>query len=417
MSTWREQLRPASFRGVPFEVEGDRSPAGRRTQLHEFVQRDKPFVEDLGRRTRTFKLVGYVCGDDYLQKRDNLLNALDKPGAGELVHPWFGKLNVTASDDCEVTHERREGGLARFTLEFVESGDKGFPVGTLNTSRQVVKAKGGFIEMAAERFRAVMATVNAGRAKVTALTAAIMGPYNTASVYFGEALRTVNSVTEFIDKLIGQPAAFMGLFRSLSTGVGILGSSAQFGNFTSALQSLRRKSSDVKSLSTTYGYAGDSTTGAIARASQALIRDALIADLADEVAAIPVLPAPPPPPATPSLGQQVAQPVARADVPVTDDVLAARDAVDDALWSAALDVDHQQFERLEELRKAIYRHLTAVAAAGVRLVEIRPLTTEPALVTAYRRFADASRAGEIVTRNRVRHPGFVPPSTLLVAKE
>ncbi|MNN99925.1 hypothetical protein D3C81_2196910 [compost metagenome] len=52
MSEWRDRKQGASFRGVPFLVDTDSVPVGRRTQLHEFPQRDQPFVEDLGRRTR-----------------------------------------------------------------------------------------------------------------------------------------------------------------------------------------------------------------------------------------------------------------------------------------------------------------------------------------------------------------------------
>ena len=81
MSEWRKRLLPASFRGVPFEVESDSAPVGRRTQVHEFVQRDDPVVEDLGRQVRTYKLAAFVIGGDYMAKRDALLAALvgEKP--------------------------------------------------------------------------------------------------------------------------------------------------------------------------------------------------------------------------------------------------------------------------------------------------------------------------------------------------
>lgn len=35
MSEWRDLRREASFRGVPFWVDSDSVPVGRRTQLHE----------------------------------------------------------------------------------------------------------------------------------------------------------------------------------------------------------------------------------------------------------------------------------------------------------------------------------------------------------------------------------------------
>lgn len=415
MTTWREQLQPASFRGVRFEVDSDSSPAGRRTQTHEFVQRDQPFVEDLGRQTREFKFAAFVIGADCYAKRDALLAALDKPGPGELVHPQFGKLNVTAGD-CSVSHERREGGMVRFDLVFIEAGEKGFPVGTPNTGRQLVKAKAGLLDMAGDKFTAAMGLVNAGRAKMTALQTALAVPFSTAQGYFGEALRSVGSVAAFADKLVATPAGFLGLFSSLSGGAS--GLFSRFSGYGSTLQSLLGKADSAQSLSSSYAYAGDSTTRQVAVAAQRLVRDAVLVQIADEAAAMPVTPAPAAPPATPALDQQVAQPVERAEVPVTADVLAAREAVDAAFWAAALDeADPERFEQLEATRKAVYRHLTAVAAAGVKLVEVKPATAEPALVLAYRRFGDASRAREIVTRNRIRHPGFVPPVALQVAQE
>ena len=416
MSSWRDQLQPASFRGVPFEVENDSSPAGRKTQTHEFVQRDQPFVEDLGRVTREFKLTAFVGGADCFQKRDALLAALDKPGPGELVHPWLGKLNVTAGEGCEYSHDRSEGGLVRFTLVFIEAGEKGFPVGTPNTGRQLVKAKRGLLDMAGDKFTEAMGLVNAGRAKMTALQNALAVPFNMAQGYFGEAMRAVGSVTSFADKLIGTPAGFLGLFSSLSGGAS--GLFSRFSSYGGTLQSLLGKSRSARELSSSYAYAGDSTTRQVAVAAQRLVRDAVLVQIADEAAAMPVPAAPLSLPATPALDQQVAQAIDRPDVPVTADVLAVRAEVDAAFWAAALDeADHDRFEQLEATRKAVYRHLTAVAAAGVRLVEVTPRATEPALVLAYRRFGDASRAGEIVTRNRIRHPGFVPPAPLQVAQE
>lgn len=415
MTTWRDQLQPASFRGVRFEVDSDTSPAGRRTQTHEFVQRDQPYVEDLGRQTREFKVTAFVIGADCYTKRDALLAALDTPGPGELVHPHFGKLNVTAGD-CSVSHERREGGMARFELVFIEAGEKGFPVGTPNTSRQLVKAKGGLLDMAGSEFTAAMAKVNAGRAKMTALQNALAVPFSTAQGYLGEGLRAVGGVVGFADKLVATPAGFLGLFSSLSGGAS--GLASRFSSYGATLQSLRGQSEAAQSLSSNYAYAGDSTTRQVAVAAQRLVRDAVLVQIADEAAAMPASAAPAPPPVTPALDQQVAQPVERADVPVTTDVLALREMVGAAFWAAALDnASHERFEQLEATRKALYRHLTAVAAAGVKLVEVTPRATEPALVLAYRRFGDASRAGEIVTRNRVRHPGFVPPVALQVAQE
>ncbi|HFJ2043202.1 TPA: DNA circularization N-terminal domain-containing protein, partial [Salmonella enterica] len=61
-SGWRERLRDASFRGVPFSVEDDESAFGRRVQVHEYPNRDKPWTEDLGRATRRLTINAYLVG-------------------------------------------------------------------------------------------------------------------------------------------------------------------------------------------------------------------------------------------------------------------------------------------------------------------------------------------------------------------
>ncbi|EPR0211413.1 DNA circularization N-terminal domain-containing protein, partial [Escherichia coli] len=45
---WKDRLVEASFRGVPFKVEDEGAPVGRRVETHEYPNRDKPYTEDLG---------------------------------------------------------------------------------------------------------------------------------------------------------------------------------------------------------------------------------------------------------------------------------------------------------------------------------------------------------------------------------
>ncbi|HEV7286025.1 MAG TPA: DNA circularization N-terminal domain-containing protein, partial [Kaistia sp.] len=129
---WRDQLRPASFRGVPFHVDDDDLSAGRRVQIHEYPQRDKPYAEDLGRATRRITVVGYLIGPDYMAARDRLLAAVEEAGPGELVHPQFGALQVVV-EEFRTTHSSREGGMARISITFVEAGELAFPTAAAHT--------------------------------------------------------------------------------------------------------------------------------------------------------------------------------------------------------------------------------------------------------------------------------------------
>ena len=116
--SWRDNLRPASFRGVPFFVEGADQQGGRRQAVHEFPQRDDVFVEDLGLRPHEFRIDGYVLGADYMAARDALIQAANEAGPGTLVHPYRGSLTVSCLD-WTMRESDREGGIAWVTLTFI----------------------------------------------------------------------------------------------------------------------------------------------------------------------------------------------------------------------------------------------------------------------------------------------------------
>jgi prophage DNA circulation protein len=101
---------------------------------------------------------------------------------------------------------------------------------------------------------------------------------------------------------------------------------------------------------------------------------------------------------------------------VADDVLQLRDSLSDAIFEASLKADPAHYVVMNTLRQELVKHLTAVAESGVRLVDITPSETMSALVLAYQRFGDATRSAEVVQRNRIRHPGFVPAASIKIAK-
>jgi prophage DNA circulation protein len=72
------------------------------------------------------------------------------------------------------------------------------------------------------------------------------------------------------------------------------------------------------------------------------------------------------------------------------------------------------YPALSNARNAVWQDLTERARNSARLSSYTPPETLPALVLAYDYYTDANRADEIMLRNRVRHPGFVPPIALRV---
>ena len=133
---WKEELRPATFRGVPFEVDGSQFTGGRKSVNHEYPQRDENYVEDLGRATRKFALNAFVVGEDYLEKRNRLLSALEQGGPGTLIHPFYGSLDVSV-DAFTVSESKADGGMASFSISFIESGLLQFPSNGADSKAEV----------------------------------------------------------------------------------------------------------------------------------------------------------------------------------------------------------------------------------------------------------------------------------------
>lgn len=117
----RAALRPASFRGLAFHVEASTGRDGRRLAVHEYPGRDLPHVEDLGRSSRRLALTAHVIGPDWASRRDALVDACAREGAGLLVHPTLGQIQVRA-ESVSWSERADELGICRVEIEFVEDG-------------------------------------------------------------------------------------------------------------------------------------------------------------------------------------------------------------------------------------------------------------------------------------------------------
>ena len=144
---WRDRYLPASFRGVRFHVRAHENTGGRRLQTHQYPGSDEPFTEDLGRRAREFSVEAYIVGDDYMERRDALLDACEKGGPGTLIHPYRGQREV-ACDRYRLSESTAEGRMCRITLELVEAGRNRHPTDRAN-SRAVLSEAAGAAHRAA----------------------------------------------------------------------------------------------------------------------------------------------------------------------------------------------------------------------------------------------------------------------------
>lgn len=132
--SWKNRLQKGSFRDVAFHTDNASGSAGRRVALHEYPQQEKYFTEDLGKKAESERLKIFVIGADYDLARDKLMAALNKPGAGKLVHPYLGTLMIQVQD-FDWTISTRQGGYCEFNIQYVRAGKITPPTSAANKGK------------------------------------------------------------------------------------------------------------------------------------------------------------------------------------------------------------------------------------------------------------------------------------------
>ncbi|MBH3405691.1 DNA circularization N-terminal domain-containing protein [Pseudomonas glycinae] len=414
--TWRDQMLPASFRGISFLIPQASVPVGMKVQLHEFPQRDEPYAEQMGKQAQVHRLVCWIIGDDCFERRDKFMEAVQTPGAGELVHPWLGRMQVKAGE-AELTHDFKQGGMAAFAVTFYPDIPLKFPTAKVNTQQQVVKASDSLLDSALARYKSAMAKVDQARLGLARLRNSLSGVYTVIQQQFSTIIGAFTNLTGFVQSLMNAPDSLSSLFSSYFSEFSVddyLGDDSG-SSYRNSVATATQQTEAVASINTV-SDSGGVDAAAASQATANLVQDALLVQVALIISEMPVASQPVSTATVASVEQQAVQPIVRPEVPVADDVIELRDNLNEAIFQASLKADPEHYMVLNTLRQTIVKHLTAVAESGVRLVEITPPETLSALLLAYRRFGDATRESEVVQRNRLRHPGFVPARPIKIAQ-
>lgn len=385
--SWREQIaansasgRPlrGSFRNAEFIVPTDDLEFGRRTQLHEFPLRDLPQVEDLGRKARRFTVEVFVAGANYMAERDALIAELEKPGPGTLVHPFYGSLNVTCVEG-KVRNASREGGKASFNITFVEAGEEIFPTSEADTASGTDAAATVASDSAIAAFAKRFSVAGLPGWSVTALE--------------NKVASTLAGVTLLMGNVAGAIAAEIRAPYNMG------------GLIVGAMQQIRTQVAEPSEALRLYkGFfdagSGDKPVSATTATRRQQAQSAAALEELVRVAAV----------------IEACRAASETDFAAVDDALTARDDLLDAIEArmqavdpiTGVSIEASLFDALLALRAATVQDLRVRGAKLPRITYYTPATTLPARVLAYRIYGDATRAEEIVARNKIRHPGFVP---------
>ena len=380
-AAWRDKLRPASFRGAAFHVEVHESTFGRRGPLHEFPQRDIPFREDLGRAARRIDVGAFIIGPDYFDARDALLRACEESGPGKLVHPFFGELMV-ALVEARVTETFDEGGIARFALQFVEAGEQAQPSVTRDT--------GSRVKSLASRLRTATGAMFVDAfslLRVPDFLSLAANAHLTAALDVVETMTgAVNDAAQFATQAAALRADALSLLATPDALATRFDTVVAFGARVNALVPLMDFTHHLQPIGTT------PTRALLLANEEALTRLVRFSAVA-----------------------QASRVVADTRFETYDDAVIARDTLNVRIADAALlEPDDALFTALMDLRGAVVADVTARAIDLPRLRVIALVDNTPAIVLAHRLYGDARRAEEIVNRNAVVHPGFMPATDAIL---
>ena len=437
-SGWCDRLQDASFRGVPFKVEAESAGTGRRVETHEYPNRDKPYTEDLGKVTFRPSITAYVVGEDCFDQRDRLTEALNKPGPGTLVHPTYGELKVCVDGEIRVSTSKSEGRIVRFDLKFVEAGERSYPTSGVATAQTLTSSCSALDDCISDSF---------GDFDIDGVADFVQ---NAVISNAGTMLGYVSDAMKVVDSAVSDAA------RLLQGDISVLLPPPSSGkNFVEQVQKMwrtgKRLSGDTSDLvtmiKTLSGVSlGDDlqprgvwktdskTTATVTRQRNlvaAVLRTTAISEAAYTVTRLPA----PGASATTQSGQtpttsgqntgwpSVTHPALNnapeesgtVDLPTWEDLTAIRDTLNAATdKELARTTSDALFLVLLRVKTDLNADISTRLEQTSRVIRRTPGEVTPALVLAATWFDNAAREKDIIRRNAIAHPGFVPVISLKV---
>lgn len=433
------RIQPASFRGVPFGVVRGESSFGRGIALHEYPYRDTQWPEDMGRATRRFSIQGFLItnsliygGGNVIDQRAKLIAAAETKGAGTLIHPTLGRLQVSIPDQGLRVVEQLDGATyMEFTLACYEAGERTFPDASVSQSSSTADAANNVNAAASQNFQSSISSALQQGAQVIRTAVA------TADKWVGILNTVAFDATGIFNLAASLPGDFGRFFNGALAGYAqaLVGPIVPL-TLESLVFSGTQARADVQTagddLITACSDQEPDGPPAAAQAAAATLAAAIV-NPADGIRLFTQLASFYPADVTgPSvvgvasatmqtaMGALLRRTSLAALVRVTqtyqpsseDDASQVRLAVCDLLDQEALIAgdtgDDASYSALCAARGAVAADLDA---RGGQLPPMRQFTyaeSLPSLVLAQRLYQDATRADQLVSEANPRHPGFMP---------
>jgi prophage DNA circulation protein len=367
---WLKAFRPASFRGVGFQVDGEDAAGARRLSLSPIAYSDRTVIEDMGGEPRRFNLTAYVAGDVADTRATALVAALSPKGSGLLMLPMLGAVRARIVS-WRLSREKRVAGYVSFDIEAVEEGLGSVPFGPVAGAQPI-----------SDLFVAGSAVLGA------ALAAAF--PASAASRETAETDAAVAAAAR-LASIAADVTSGAAPSADLSSAIEVLA--------TAAAAASRSPSAFADALVggwNALALAADPETARqpLAEALSGMVPSGLAetAEASSLAGALAIV----------SVGGSYA---------AQQDASAARSALASSaspVLAACGVLGADVFAWLSGVTGQAALALSRAAASRVPLVRVETMLSLSAVRAAYDLYGDANRAGELVDRNHVATPAFLP---------
>ncbi|HHA3523131.1 TPA: DNA circularization protein [Salmonella enterica subsp. enterica serovar Singapore] len=444
-----------SFRNIPFLIyKEQRERGGRHIVKREYPLRESGGADDLGPKLPAFTFTVIVQGDDAQAQRKALRDALYAPGAGELVHPDYGTLNVLI-DNFENRYNVSEQRVVEFTITAVPQANDTAPDAQQDTAAALAQKTGSGLNsvfntladgwsVVSDNIHDLQAMMDTVSEKIDALenTVSSVGILQDISAFAASFTAMKGNITSLITTPLRMAQQFAGVFSGLIALPSVPAMSLLRNHTgTTPSGSLAIPDEVVRSQGGTQLYQSlsafyDTLTTQDARRSltgltpatqnnvrllQSVMQSAVVlaqAQTAGSLLTIAVAQAGVPAPAPLSgsgAGVDASAPVSLLQS--AGDVRAVSHALGQSLDAQVLAFSGQGYTgtalALRQVRLALVEDLLTrgVRLPGVSSVAVR--TTEPALVTLYRATGNSVQWQRFVRRNNIVNPLFVPGGSVM----
>mgnify|MGYP003135746906 CR=1 FL=1 len=409
---WFKGYLQAKFRGISFSISAHSYKGGRRIVEHDFPYVDQIGKEDLGAKQQEISLSAYIIDDNYFGQRNQLVKALDKLGVGTLIHPYLGTMRVRVKD-YELKETTAEGRIARFKINFLHEQTIQAPLVTATTNTVAA------IQIAKVESQSIIDTeFTTGYIEHTSLfiTDTPTGPLTTVNAAMDDIIDTIDSVIDEVEKVKQLMAPFSEFKQKIATikgkliqlaitGVDIaaeLYELVDFGNIienpTIAIQDALKQFDEMEKLFGIFDVKFIDTPDSIYYTENNPNR--MVTNLVSQCAVSSAF----------GLMAVIEYQTVEEALEVRNTLFTQLDIIENTT-----NVPADLVYMVRGIRQAVMEHLDNVILSLSREVTIQLKEDTPSLVVAYKLYGDLEQEEELIKRNGVIHPAFMPADRELQA--